>query len=566
MTKKFLAGTSILIIFFFLILLLTNRQTIGNLNNLRKITLKNILIQGENYNLDNGKIYEGDKELFWFILSQSENVSQVVSLAGFYIWNKEDPLLTSPDFDAKNFEESIKVLEKESRSFQKDTELKKDIFPIQFLYSVIKVNNANNTFLKNPSRENALNLIKAQKQAVGYYKNDIGERIKLIEPTIKDNNRGENILYFQLATNPAIILNDYKKLLENAQSLEKELAEREKCLNGQIICKRPSDEFENLKTAIPPESGLKILDDETLNVDYPTPNLTKTGPFAVTTPCLGLNDNLEGQKQAYFLFSGYRSYPQVLGNESIYTRTASEVFFRQVGETIVKDRIYREKGISTWAPISGAATYACPDLSYLAKLATINSYMKKLEKNPLFKNIPLTGDEKKDEIIKNGQALEELLIKEKIKDYDALSSLGNLYLKFYRENPSQDIFLNYGLGIQRNLTEFPLIFNSMIQEFMSFSIYQRLDNIDSSNLYLYGIRNIPSFSYLTFSKSFFRLNQDLEGYQRRNVKNIGFDKRYLTYSLALTAYSKDEIKSWFNNVGHDIYESYLDYEKNSLTK
>ena len=568
MKKKLLIGIAIPFLFF--TLLLSNWKIISNLTNLINVTIKNIVIDGKNYNLENGRVSEDRKELSWLVPSQREKISKVLGFASFYMWSKEDPLLTSPDFNTKDFESSIQLLEKQSRDFQKDMNLKYDIFPIKFLYSTIKAKDASDAFLSNPNQANTRNLIHAQKETINYYKQDIAQRIKLIELNINDKNIDENILYMQLATNPRIIVKDYKTLLSNAAVLEKELKQREECLNGKSFCKRPSEDFVHLYVTLDTPPTAQILNDDLLITSYPNVIQTRTGPFEVSTPCLGLNEDLGEKKQAYFSFIGADNYPQLDHRNSMYTKPATEVYLRRIDDNIVKDRIFREKGVTIWGPVSGTQTYGCPDLSYLAKIITMNSYINKITSQPLFGDMPLTGMENLDKIIKNGQTLEKKIITSRVKDYDDFSSLGNLYLQFYSKVYSNDkltslqgkadIFLNYGLGMQRLLTDFHLIFNRTIQEFISLSIYQRLDNLDKSNLYLYGIRDIPSFSFFSFSKSFFRTDQSLLHYKRVLVNNIGFNNRYLTYSLAITRYTKDEIVSWFQPVADDIYNSYIEWK------
>ncbi len=560
----------------FLLLLLTfffiNQQLINNLNNLKNITLKNISIDGKTYSLENGKVYQNSQELFWFIPGQREKFAQVVSLAGFYMWNKEDPLLTSPDFDTKDFQSSLKLLETQSKSFQKDINLTQDIFPLKFLYSVANVKIATDAFSKKPTLENAKKLIDIQKQTINYYKEDLQQRISFIEPTINDKNKNDNIIYMSLATTPQIIMSDYKILLDNATVLEKQLQEREECLSGKTKCKRPSNDFPSIKSPTPTQTDFKILPEDRMFQIYSKNPPEKLGPFSVSTPCVGLNNKLEEQKQAYFLYKGSNNYPHLGSRTLLRVDSATDNFFRRI-TNILKDKVYRQQGVTVWGPGSATATYGCPDLTYWAKLANMNSYIPKINKNPLFINMQLTGNVQIDQTIKQGRVIEHALINEKIKDYDVFVDLQNLYLRFYYQvysgskltklQTKADIFLSYGLGMQRLLADFPFMLNKTTIEFISFSIYQRVDNLDTSRLYRYGIRNIPSFTYFSFSSSFLRTDGKLQYYEKRLVNNLGFDKRYLTYEQAITRYTEDEIRSWFVPITEGIYAGYLEWEANN---
>ncbi len=554
MLKKILIGTTVAL-FLLTIYFIFNWRLLSSLKSLKDVTLKNISIDKKTYSLVNGEVYEGGSKLHWFIPGQREKVAKVAALVGFYEWNKEDPLLSGPDFSASEFNLLTQLLTNLSRDFQADMKLKDDMFPLKFLQSVPKVKNSADEFAKNPSRRAAERLLTVQHQTINYYKQDVQKRLKLMKTQMTEKNKNTNLLYVGVATTPSIIVSDYEMVLENANEIENELKLREQCLSGKGLCQGPSDSFSTLKTVANSSTKLNILGEDILQNRYPNPDMVRTGPFSVITPCLGLNNDLQAPKQAYFLYEGLPiTYPPIAGNKSIITQYATQAFFRRVTGRTIFDRFYQSLGL-TWVPEPATQTYDCPDLSYLAKLATMNSYIPKIGKNPLFKNAPLTGKNETDEIITDGRSLEEKLLTAKIKDYDDFENLENLYLKYYSLK-KDDKFLSYGLGMQRLLADFTSLFAKTIAEFITVSILQRMDNIDSSMIYLYGIRNIPSFTYLTFSPSFWRIDQKPTYYQKKQVNNIGFNSPYLTYDLAITKYSKDEIASWYKNVILDVYDYY----------
>ncbi len=555
---------------FFIYLISVNWQIFTILQTLSDVTVENINIGEKSYALRQGKIYIDGRELFWFAPQQREKVTKILRTAGFYMWAKEDPLFTSPDFNGEEFEKSVKLMEQAGNQFQKDLNLKYDLFPIKFLKSVSQVKRATDIFLQEPSLDNAQKLINYQYETLNYYREDIQQRLRLMNDEINDKNRNVNIMFLAVATTPQIILNDYKILLDNAKELEDEISKREQCLEGKGQCVRPFRKFPNLKVhKTPPANKPHILSDDILFPNKEQVNFKRTGPFSVLTSCLGLNEKLGEQKQIYYLLEQQGSnYPTAKDLKLLTARVATEMYFRKATEVITKDRILRNLGLF-WSTLTATATYNCPDSMYLAKLSTINNFMGKLKNQQLFN--------KTDKIIVHGKLLENKLISADIKDFDNFEELGNLYLQFYYEVYSDtklaslqkkaDTFLATGLSMQRLLSDIHLVLDRATNEFILLSMHGVLDNIETGNLYLYGIRNIPSLTYFTFSKSFFRLNNQPQYYQHKLVDNIGFDKHYLTYSLALTQHTKEEILSWVHNrnsVMTEVYNRYIKFKEDVI--
>ncbi len=547
MIRKPTVSVGITFLLFFLFIA-GNWNIISNLNNLKNVTIENINIDGKTYALRNQKIYEGNKQLFWFIPTQRQTVKKVVRLSGFYIWNKEDPLFDSPNLNVADFKNSVDILAREQKLFLKSFNQTIPIYPQEFLAQFAKAASSNYDLLKNPSMQKATTLIIEQKNTARIYKKYVVNLMSQIpdinQPTIAVN----------LELNQKIVRSDLEKISNNADSIMSEINDREKCLHGNNICKRPGLSFNKpgnapKLTSIAPST---FLGPDIAFFAVPTDNIK--GPYGANTSCLGWGNNFTKPLSYFYLQKSHLTGKKDPDDFPYYNiQSATEVIFRKLQPNSVTEgesQLYDE-GIK-YIYNGTTSPYNCPDRTFFAEVSELDLFMT--TKKPLLQDIDLPDKSYSD--------YEKSFFEEKYPSFQSLSHLSDIYGYIYRkmvENPNaswvkkalpyKEELLERSLSIQRKMGNLPLILNSHSMFIEGETSRQENEQRVNSNYikeFVYTFRNFYGAMFLPFSPSVWRLNDNPEYSEKSYVTGtVDPNGAYINYSQAQKLYSQEEIFSWY---------------------
>ncbi len=537
-----------------------NWQITSSLNSLKDITLKNIDISGKTYSLVNGKVYEGKKELHWFIPGEREKVSKVVALVGFYEWDKEDPLFDSPDLDTTELKRSVNYLSNQQNLLLKSFSQTIPIYPESFLNEFTKSASINKDFINKPSFERAFSLIKQQQKTAQLYEKDAN--------TLKSEIPGPNqhIVSVQLQLNPKIVKDDITKISINGKSISEEIKKRENCLMGKTICERPALSFTK-PSDNPPKTNTNPPDilssDVSLNSIPRTPftiasapenSAPPMGPYSAKTSCLGWGDNFT-QPTVYFYMKKAPSSTVYDVNNVYYfgISWATDVIFRKLSPTSVTEG-EKELYAQGFKYVFNGTTspYNCPDRTFFAEISELDLFLT--TKKPVLEGLDLPD--------KSYASYEKAFFEQKYPSYESLSYLSDIYGYIYRQmvgNPNEEWvkkmlphkeeLLERSLDVKRKMGNLPFVLNShsmFIKGLESRQAIEQKFSLKYIKEFVYTFRNFYGMTFLPFSPSVWRSNDNLEYSEKTYVKGtIGPGLEYITYRQAQKIYSQEEIDSWY---------------------
>lgn len=479
------------------------------------------------------------------VLPSSRNDVKILRIAAFYYWNKEDPLFMSPDFDYKEFNKAVLVLDKYQNQLLKFLGKEKHVYPADFLKVIGLVAKAHEDFINNPSDKSAKLLINRQELLVKTYKEEVVSLISEVSVSKK-----ENPVFINTITSTNIILQDLNLLLKNADLLQVEIDKRKSCLDGTGECIRPALSFNKPVDLVGSDDSIPpvFLDK---NLIFKVIGRKIDGPYAVNTPCFGWNSDFSYPKQ-YF----YVNYVEKDNLSSVNIQQATDLYFDSISpDTQIP---YQQKLLNQGIPYvfsASTAPYKCANLGYLAEVLTVGKFHA--DKKPILEIL-------KSNSLQKEVKLENDFFAQKYPSYSNLSNISLIYGYLYRdmvikkENSFiKEELLNRKLEAERKLSNLNLLLSYVsqyVKERLEFEEDVANKNPDFSKNYvipkfistdLYPFRSYYGMMYITFSSSFWRLNENPQYLEKRIVENaLGFNSRYLNYKNAIKIFSVDEINSW----------------------
>lgn len=557
--KKLLIGIGIILLLF-IILIITNWNILSDLRSLKDVTLENISIEGGNYSLRDGKIYENGNQIFWFFPGNKEKIEKVLNVAGFYMWNKEDPLFDSPDLNVSEFSKSVSLLDTQQKILLSSLKQTNPLYPTEFLKEFVKTAALNREFMKKPSAEKAAELLKSQKKTAELYKKE--------SSSLKSAIRKSELtpITFNLQLSNKTVLKDLDKIIKNGDSLEEEITKREKCLSGGR-CERPGLHFTEPGNL--PKMNL-LPNPPALSADFVYYERSKNshGPYATNTACFGWGDNFT-QPLNYFYIRKVMPEENTTGKDRnlsyLNIQLATDIFFRKLlpdSQTAGEKELY-ELGYKYI--YSGTTTpYNCPDRNSFMEIAQIDFLLH--EEKPILQEVELPNASYKN--------FEREFFEQKYPSFEQLSYLSKIYGYLYKEilenpnadwaqklKPQKDELLERYLGTQRKLGNAPLALNSHIFFIEGLNQRQELEKrYDESYIkdFIYPFRNFYGIMYLPFTSSVWRTEENLDYMDKVQVKGAVDPETggYISYTQAKKLYSEEEIRSWFTGkaVSHTIVE------------
>ncbi len=536
MIRKPTVSVGITFLLFFLFIA-GNWNIISNLNNLKNVTIENINIDGKTYALRNQKIYEGNKQLFWFIPTQRQTVKKVVRLSGFYIWNKEDPLFDSPNLDVSQLKESASNLTNEQTLFLKSFRQTTPLYPSGFLVQFANTAFLNKEFMKNPSLSKANELINAQIKTAQIYK----EEATSLKNFLPDYNK--KAITFNLALSIETVKSDIGKIVNNGDSLLEEISKRAQCLAGNH-CTRPAFSFGKPSAAPKFSSPTSTFLGPDI-VYYLTPTISPRGPYSTETACVGWGKNFT-KPVNYFYIKTIKSNPP-----RVNIQLATDIFFRPILPALPGEKQLADQGIK-YIYTGTTAPYNCPDRTFFAEISELDLFLQ--NKKPILQNTLVDT---------SYSQFEKTFFEQKNPSFQQLLYLSQIYGYLYKQLmqdsnepwitkmiPYKEELLQRSISIQRKIGSLPLVLNSDIlyiigtREREEFT--QMTDDTDIKS-YLYPFRNFYGIMFLTFSPSIWRSSDNLTYIDRVEVKGafnpIG---GFISLSQAETLYPKSTINTWYN--------------------
>ena len=502
------------------------------------------------------------------------------NLAKFYLWTKEDPLFTSPDFNEKEFSKSLMALELEEKAYLKQVKKKNNFCPIKFLKDLPLVKKAEETFFSNPTLISSKNLLDTYKRTQKDYKDEQSKLVIILKSggIVSTAYAGINT-----TTSLTILYDDFKKIDANADELSKEINRRELCLiKGE--CFRPAFSFEKPFPQLfsPPEfSKGQILPRDLLTLSS-IENSVFFGPYVVSTPCFGGGDNpyylfyvLRGKERRNFV-----EYPERLNvqTEKIATTNYYRKILNSPSEKTIDGSII-SRGFKM-VQVYETHIYVCADSSYKNKIASLDSLYQNNKDNLLFGKILKEKDLEKEAKGKfvEADAFERKFFKaEFTSEIDAQTlakEYGYMYknIVLWKNDPKfknrqwlktawdlREEMLSRYLNYDRKLSNVHEIFADAAGHLAALRIKSLINGIDSSS-YAYAYRNMYDLVYFPFSPSFYRIKDSLKLIDVSGKNNA--EGVYFTYQDALTNFKPEEIKKWNIALTDFLEEDYARYNKN----
>lgn len=505
------------------------------------------------------------------------------NLTRFYFWTKEDPLFTSPKFDAYEFENSIKALKSEENAFLSLVKKTNKLYPTKFLKDILLVDKLHNDFLLNPSEEKAKDLVNAYKKTQSDYETEVRAYQETIKIGIKNDS---TYIGLNTSTTIDILSKDFGKLVQNASDLKKEIGLREQCLNKGIGCQRPAENFQKplKEEAIYSFTKNDILPLNLLRLDS-MGSPSASGPYIVSTNCFGFF----GPKGAYYLmylFKGHEkrtffSYKEPLKIQN--PKVATEIYYKKIKKGNQVDELLTKRGIER-IRFYETNIYSCADSSYKATIATLDKFYDEYKNNLLFEKLLKSKDlgEEQKKIFTEGSNLEKDFFNLEFPSDASAQNIADYYSFIYKnisiwkkENQFQntdwfqnalkiqDNFLERSLFYTRRLGNVEEIIADAIDHFSAFRTKSLIVGQDTSS-YAYAFRNIYGLVYFPFSRSFYRNSDKLTLIEPNSRTKQVYDM--ITYHEALGSYKPEVIKKWEVSLNMYLEEDYRKFMENKLKK
>jgi len=194
------------------------------------------------------------------------------------------------------------------------------------------------------------------------------------------------------------------------------------------------------------------------------------------------------------------------------------------------------------------SNYLCSDLSYQAKLATLDSFFQEYRTKPIiFKIDP--KEVRNTQLLNSAKEFEQDFFNDKFPGENNMIILSNYYINLYKEVQNQELrdeLLKRYLIITRKLSNFHLVLNNVAYDFLRTikEEEKKPGSMQTSEMlysYIYLFRTAWSLNYLTFSPSVWR-SKPIQFFEK--MKNIGNPKEppYITSEEMLKKLGGDKEK------------------------
>jgi len=440
----------------------------------------------------------------FYILGTWHKDTTNYNLVGFYNLTKNDPLFYSSFFDKEGFQKSINLLKenenklkktltgtlKNSSDENKNEDIKivedNELYPYEFLKSLVLIDETTNEFYKNPSVLLGKKLLNLYDKSADSYAKSISEKISVLEKTEKYRDPNQYFFLIDSMTSLETIKNDFLTIKNNGYKLKEEIKKREDCLFNKSDCSEIINKNWNnifidlLKDKTPAPSGEKV--DFIKNV---IPNTSENkreilGPYKIDSPCW----QTPNYKQWIYLSFTTKDNGEI----SIFPKLATQNYYEKISDNNTKER---EKDFEYLYRADGT-TYKCTDLTFYPELLVLNFFKER--------DIETTNIEKNS-------------------DY-----------KLLMENQ---------FGIMT-----PAI-NAIANHVLNMEDLMKIDNSWVTPEFLFSIRSAYSITYFPFAKSVWRVNEGLQYLlPKEKWPKMSHQQFYTIDDLEKMDYSLEKIKTF----------------------
>lgn len=513
------------------------------------------------YSLKQGIVYGNNS-----VINDKAIADKVLRLALYFQWMKEDPVLFSENLNIKEFSESISRVSMNNRAYIKKANWKYDIIPVKFLekYGLISADYA--AFKKDISEENAQKLLGGIKDANGEYyraaenlENAFNEILK-DEPELADKFIYN--YYSNKSNNVKLVLGNLKKIKENSEILQGEIAKREKCLlEGARYCLRPAVTFEKpddleWETEDIPD----LFQKDAIGLGDANKDLLL---YELESDCWGTGGKVYGymdkrcKKDLSYCFNQFT--------------LASNAYFKALREQELKPVQSYLRGMNI--PIryySATEPYACADSTYKPVISTMEFFYTRyfFSKTPIgggsvFKKIKDDSGkfsqypQQYRNIIIEGEKLEASFAGRKYISERMFENLADYYGFAYRYLVESDLpeeeakrdFLRRYILMKEKTSDLSYVINEY-----NFFLAKNIEDLSSikyltnfNKLYAYLTRSQYSLAFMNFNKFNWRSGQKINYMQLNDlglVENEKDFKLYMDFDSAASIYGRDRVLQW----------------------
>lgn len=272
---------------------------------------------------------------------------QEIKLKRFYEITKADPLFYDESLDGEALAVELSRIEK--------LEAKMGGFlEIEHLKLLPEIKIETERFLKDPDFLKAFRLLNLPKEFVRRYKKGVESHRVALEQAA-GNKRNQKIIYFGSATTPGIIIDDLKLIIKNAQTLEKEIREHEKCLwKGE--CKIQDTRYQIQDTEPELQKNITLLPPEIL---APERYDTFRGPYVTKNGCFGFEAGGEPKTQLFYIFEREEG-----GRKILFPKLATENYYSELEKEARPFAEYLVRRGFRYDQERETNDYRCSDLTY----------------------------------------------------------------------------------------------------------------------------------------------------------------------------------------------------------
>lgn len=502
------------------------------------------------YSLKQGKVFAGGHVLGDY----DQKAKQVLRLALFYQWAKEDPLFISANNDSNALKTAVNRLAEAQAKTLKIGDLQNKFTPTDFLGDISDLPTLEKAFLDQPTQQNAEALLRQWQKTNRDYRqgaSDLKQGISSLPSFWR--TRYYVMLASQTFTSTDIISSDLSKIMDNSDALAKEISSRQNCLEKSLSsCLRPAEKF--AKPSLSSNSSNvqpAFLSRQELNMSS---DVKYNGPFIVNSPCWQKKDKqylyVSKQKSDY---TDYQVETSTLATDTYFDPTSSKYPY---------EKMLQDKGLQIY-PQGATNTYTCTNLDYQSSLATQNYFYSNYKSKPLLVSKAAFGNNLPEEfssLLDEASTAEKAFFDAQYPSQDQLSVLGGYYAYVYRyislnpsvavDNSLKDDLLTRSLMIREKMSDLDLILSQHTSRLLGFIDTEAYIKAKPTDMIVYPVKSAYSLCFLNFSSLVWRSDNHPE-YLVTSISN-GSDANnspmgyILNYDSAVKKYGKDKVLNWLN--------------------
>ncbi|HCP08600.1 MAG TPA: hypothetical protein DIT25_02265 [Candidatus Moranbacteria bacterium] len=381
-------------------------------------------------------------------------------LQAFQEWMEADPLLFSKTADLEKVKEAIVRLKETQNGFLAENGWQDQIFPMNFWEKFIDTSRQYADFEDSPSGANAEAVLVGMEEAARAYGEDL-ERLKNIITGFNSQNTKHVSLGGETHTTFKMMGDDLDLMDRNLEKIVEQVEKRKRCFFESVeFCEKPLKKFQKPIRSDRNESEPVILESALLGLDE---NKKYGGPYEINSPCWE-----KKEKQYLYSFRNCRNPKEYCVAELIL---ATKKYYQKLSDNLPFDKLLKEKG-GTLTHQSATSPYACNNLEYHPKAATLDYFYEKYRYESFFERLMdenrfASFPEEVRAAIMEGRGAEKSFFEARFPSEDRLEELFESYAyvsrlfsgsEFLSDKERDDLRTRYSL-LDEKMANFDLIVN-----------------------------------------------------------------------------------------------------------